>query len=152
MRRLAALGLVATVFLVGLAAGVLSARLLQLGQSPGDHRLGAPPFRAYFMQQDLELSGEQQRQLEAVFDQQHEKFEQLQRDMRPRVDGLMAQTQAKIEKILTPEQLERYRARRRRWQHRPPPFGPRDRRRPDFDHRPGARDLPSPPPPPVEDG
>ncbi|MCZ6727341.1 MAG: hypothetical protein O7A98_08290 [Acidobacteria bacterium] len=148
MKRLAALGLVAVVFLVGLAAGVLSARLLHYSGPLGDKRGGAPPFRAYFMQRHLELEVEQQKRLEEVLERQREKFEQLHRDLRPRVDSLMEETQAEIEQILTPEQLERYRARNRRWHRRPQNFGPRGRRRPDSDHRPRARDLPPPPPPP----
>jgi hypothetical protein len=58
----------------------------------------------------------------------------------------MEETQSEVENILTPAQLERFRARRHRWPRRPGRFGPAGRQpgpRPD---RPDARDrAPGPP-------
>jgi Heavy-metal resistance len=125
VKRGAAIGWVAVVFLVGLVAGLLGARLLRLGGGPGDHgRWGPPPFQSYFMPRDLDLSAEQRRRLEEVFKSQREKFELLHRDLRPRVEALMDETQAELEAILSPEQLEAYLARRDRWHRRPDRHGP----------------------------
>jgi len=143
MRRTTALGLVAVVFLVGLAGGMLGARLMHFRPDPHGSQLGTPPFTGYFTQENLRLTPDQRRQLESVFDRQRRKFEILHEELRPRVDGLMAETQSEVENILTPQQLERFRARRHRWPGRQRHFGPPGR-------QPGAkRGLP--PPPAAED-
>jgi Spy/CpxP family protein refolding chaperone len=139
VKRGAAIAWVTVVFLVGLAAGVLGARLLRLDPSGDRDRFGPPPFQSYFTPRDLDLSADQRQRLEEVFKRQRQKFEALHRDLRPRVEALMDETQAELEAILSPEQLERYRARRDRW-HRP-----RDR------HGPPHRRFGGEPPPPNDE-
>lgn len=131
MKRVAALSLVAALFLLGLVAGALGERLMSQRWEPERfHRGGPPPLRGYFLRGDLDLTAKQQEQLEAVFRQQRRKFEQLHSDMRPQVESLMEETRRQVEAILTPEQLERCRRQRDRWQRwhphhdafdRPPP-------------------------------
>lgn len=136
MKRAAALGLVAVVFAVGLAAGVLGARLLDAPDRGVSHR-GPLPLHRYFRHNDLDLTDEQRRQLDDILARQREKFDAVHEDVRPRVEALMDETQFAIEAILTPEQVERYRERRDRWHRRARPRGPlRDeRRRDDPRHR-----------------
>jgi len=141
MRRATALGLVAAVFLIGLAGGMLGARLMQLHSPHRPPEFGSPPFRAYFMQDDLRLTAEQRGLLEGVFERQREKFELLHEELRPRVEGLMEETEAEVEKILTPAQLERFRARRHRWPRGPARFGPPGHE-PDPRHDGRGRPLP----------
>ena len=141
MRRAAALGLVAVVFALGLVAGVLGGRLLP-HHAPGPRDSGSPPFQRYFTRGDLELTADQQRQMEAVFRRQRGKFEALHRDLRPQVEALMDETQEEIEAILTPEQVERFRRRRNRWH---PPHRRRDPGREDLErHRRHQEGLPPP--------
>lgn len=119
MKRLGALALVAVVFLLGLAAGVLGDRLAgpRWGRER-PHRGGPPALEGYFLGDDLELTADQQERLDEVFRRQRRKFEQLHSDIRPQVEDLMEETRGQVEEILTPEQLERYRRRPDRWHRR----------------------------------
>lgn len=148
MKRVTAIGLVGVVFVVGLVAGGLGARLLRVGAPAGGARFDTPPFQRYFMHGDLDLSREQRTQLEEVFKRQRGKFEALHRDLRPQVEALMDETQAELEAILTPEQLERFRARRNRWQRRRDRHGPPHRR---FHEETPALEEPPPGPAPSVD-
>jgi len=118
MKRASALGLVAAVFFVGLAAGMLGARLAEPERPGHSLRARTPPFRGFFPSQDLGLTVEQQQQLEEVFVRQRKKWDVIHQELRPQVEALMAQTQEELEEILTPEQLELYRARKERWRDR----------------------------------
>ena len=130
MKRVAALGLVAIVFAAGLAAGLLGSRLLH-GTSDRPRDIGPPPLQRYFERGDLRLTADQERRIEEVFSRQRQKFETMHRELRPEVEALLDETQEQVEAILTPDQRERFRARRHRWQHRPGryermPPGPRN--------------------------
>jgi len=141
MKRTTALGLVAVVFVVGLAAGVLGARLLG-DRTDGGRNIDSPPFQRYFTHRNLGLSDEQQRRMDEIFADQREKFQAVHRNLRPEVEALMDETQAEIEAVLTPEQLERFRARRNRWHRRG--------RHLEGHRRPGRHRRNGDPPPPPE--
>ncbi len=130
MSKVTALGLVLVVFLVGLASGVLGARLLRYDSTGPAGPPGPPHLRGYFLHRDFDLSAEQQERLDGVLRRRQQEIEQLHRRLRPEVEELMDRTRQEVEEILTPEQLERFRERRRRWQRHPRPFGP-----PGDDHR-----------------
>ena len=157
MKRATALGMVAVVFFVGLAAGLLASRLVGRDQPQDRQRMHTPPFRGYFPSQDLDLTQEQQRRLEELFSRQREKWSQIHQDLQPQVESLMAETQNDLEQILTAEQLERYRARKERWQKRPRHRRPgedgrrrRPGRSPQRDRDPPADSAAEPSEPPVD--
>ena len=116
MKEASALTLVAAVFLIGLAGGLLGGRLVNApATEPPERPRGFPPLRGAFLPESLDLSPEQQERVHEVFAHQRRRFEQLHEELRPEVEALLAETDAAIVEILDAEQLKQYRRRRGRW-------------------------------------
>jgi hypothetical protein len=120
---------VVVVFSSGLGTGLLIARLGPRGPWTGRHGLPGPPpshaDSAARVARDLGLSPEQEREVRAAFERGAARLDEFRARTGQEFDGLLNQLNADIEKTLSPDQRERFRAHlpeRRR--HRPPP--PRD--------------------------
>jgi Spy/CpxP family protein refolding chaperone len=85
--------------------------------------------------QELDLTPEQQRRVDAIMAQQTDDFRRLREQMQPHFDSLLAQAQARIDSVLSPAQREKLKMLRAR-----EVFGPRD----SF----GGRERHPPPPKP----
>ena len=87
------------------------------------------------MSEELDLTDDQRQQIEAVFKTQRESLRGFYREVRERFEAEQGDIRAEVEKILTPDQQERFdELTRRRGQRRPP--GPRGNR---FGRPPGGR-------------
>ncbi len=132
--------LVATLFLSGVAIGALGMHLYYFerlhrpweGPPHGAihgllHRLGpgssaeAPPgtppgtpFLGRWMARELELSPEQQRQIEEILSDSGRRAAAMRHELRPRVEALMEETAGRIAAVLTPEQRRRFERLRQR--------------------------------------
>lgn len=114
-------------FMAGFAVGMFTDHLLILWHR--GHR-GVPPFATHIMAErldhHLDLTDAQRKQVEAIIERRHERISGLWRSLHPRVRAEVDQTNAEIEKILTPAQREKFGKMRMRM-HRdgppPPPHG-----------------------------
>jgi Spy/CpxP family protein refolding chaperone len=135
---------VLALFVLGVIAGGLATHLFYAKQLPARGEPG--PFFGEFLRRGLDLSREQERQIqEILFRTRHEAAE-LRQELRPRVHELMEEATREIEQVLTPEQREAFARMRQRQRRRTeqlllgPPGGhagrgpgPRPRRRPRAD-------------------
>ncbi len=98
------------------------------------------------MREDLGLTEEQARQVEAILARHRDEFEAIRREMEPRIKAHVDQVNAEIGEVLTPPQRRQWERRfareQRRWA-RPPGEHPRPHH--------GGR-MPPPPEPPCEGG
>ena len=147
MKRATAFAAVLAIFLLGIAAGLLGGHLFYarlLARPGGPPELGSRHF-ARHLERALELSDEQKVEIEQVLADTRETSQKFRREMEPRVRELLESTRDEIEKVLTPEQLEKFEELRKKLHRRMeqfllgPPGGGRDRKG-------GWR----PPPPPFE--
>ena len=104
------LAFVVLVFATGVGTGLLVARYV-----PGVAMRRSPPRPSPAeitkrLAADLSLTGEQQRQVEAIFARSSEQMDRLRDTTGQQFDALRAQMDGEIEKILTPAQRERFRA------------------------------------------
>ena len=94
-------------FAAGIAVGVFGAFMMH---RRGDGRI--PPFAAPAMvnrlDRHLDLTDEQRAKITAIMEKRHQRINSLWQQVRPRVDQEIAATNAEIEKILTPEQREKF--------------------------------------------
>lgn len=86
--------------------------------------------------QDIELTPEQEEKIEPILERHFESMEESRREFRVKVDSLYIS----LEPILTPDQLEKLRDKRRKFRR---PGGPRKHRK----RRSGQNDGDMPPPP-----
>ncbi len=125
---------VAVVFLLGVAVGLGAARFLRLGPPFGrGGPPGPPPTPAAVlerMSRELNLSAEQQQQLQEVFRQGTDRMQQLQTATREQFDAERTRLEADIERVLTPDQQTKYRQLRPRPRIGPPGPPPPGRRGP----------------------
>lgn len=166
MNRLVAILAVIGVFFVGAVAGVLGTHIFysRALREPGGPPAMASSFFAQHLERRLGLNEAQAAEIGAILERTREQSEAMRREMRPRVEGLLARTMEEIAGTLTPDQRlvfeEMRRDRRRRMEQfllKPPGprelwrrGGPRDRGgvrpRPQGPERPP--EGPPPPPPP----
>jgi hypothetical protein len=107
---------VLVVFALGLGSGLTIARFAGPGgpwrQGPpafgGPPRLPGPPLKR--LTRELDLTSEQQKQLEAVFQSAGKRFEEFRGRNRDEFEGLRRQLTEDILRVLTPEQQVRFRA------------------------------------------
>ena len=126
MKRSSAVAGVVALFLVGVVVGALGAELVSrhrpwgraAGASapggPGGHLgLGGHRMMAAELKRRLDLTADQQRQLDAILVETHRETQALWREVRPRVVAVIEQGQNRIAQILTPRQREEFEAIRR---------------------------------------
>lgn len=104
---IAALALVVT-FVAGFVAGVVVDRVVVWHRGPGH----PPPLASHVMigrlDHHLDLTDQQRAEIEKIIERRHERMNQLMAGMRPRMDAEIAETNAEIEKVLTPEQRAKF--------------------------------------------
>jgi hypothetical protein len=106
---------VLAVFATGIGAGLAMARFMPPGPRSG--RIGAPrpdrppgpPDVVERMTRDLDLSAEQQRKLEVVFQNAGERFERFRSTSHDQFEALRRQLHDEIEQVLTEQQRARFR-------------------------------------------
>lgn len=116
-------------FILGLAGGTALGLNLHRWCRPWGHGRGDPtPRLVERFGRQLTLAPEQKRQLTVILEGTHRRFTALRGDVHPKFEAIRRETDAAIEKILTPEQVTRYRELRRKRDahrarlHRPPPL------------------------------
>ena len=124
--------IVAVAFVAGLFFGVAGDRLVLIRSGRLFPRRGAA-FAASrivdHLNRDLHLSDAQRIQVQRIIDQHHTRIENVWNSVHPQVRAELDAANAEIEKVLTPEQLGKFREIRARAQQRrgrrgpnPPPF------------------------------
>lgn len=105
---IAALALVVT-FIAGFIVGAVVDRFFALHR-PGFRR--PPPMIAHAMLErlhdHLDLTDQQRAQIEAILEKRHDRIHSLQESIHPKVQAEIQQTNAEIERALTPEQREKF--------------------------------------------
>lgn len=113
MRRWTAAALLAVAFLLGLVVGGLGHELLHLRRISAWHHGGARPpelgFLVRRLERRLDLSPEQVRRVEEIVERTGRDFQELHREIAPRVHRRLEETRAEIEEVLTPAQREELR-------------------------------------------
>lgn len=66
------------------------------------------------LQQELDLTPEQAKRIDAITDQQMADFRTLRQEMQPRFESLLTRTQKQLDSVLTPEQREKLKTLRER--------------------------------------
>ena len=104
---IASLALVVT-FIAGFVAGVVADRFMMHRRR--DHR--PPPMAAHAMlfhlDRRLDLTDAQEKQIRTILERRHQRMNAQWEAMRPRMDAEIQQTNAEIERVLTPEQREKF--------------------------------------------
>lgn len=134
-RRLWIGSFVAVVFVLGMAAGAGLTRVMRFGHRPPPPP-PSPAMMADRLTRDLSLTPEQRTQLEVVLRQGAERLERFHAQTGDAYATLRRELDADIERLLTPEQQAKFRARRP---------APREGR-PPRDGGPPRGDPPPPPP------
>ncbi|HXO41277.1 MAG TPA: hypothetical protein VN999_07515 [Thermoanaerobaculia bacterium] len=126
MKRSSALAGVVALFLVGVVVGALGAELVRLhhpwGLAAGPHGPGAGSLghlgmghrmMAAELTRRLDLTADQQRQIEPILAETHREAQAIWREVRPRVLAVIEQGENRIAQILTPRQRQEFEAIRR---------------------------------------
>jgi len=150
--HLASAAIVLGAFVAGAAAG--AGLHAWLGPRPGPRHgpPGGPPPRGlppYL--RELDLSADQERQAEAIFERHRAAIDAVMRDSMPRIQAIDERVEEELGAILRPEQKARLAELRKRRPPPPPPGargGPGGPPTPDFPPGPGGFPPPPPGPPP----
>ncbi|HEX5735224.1 MAG TPA: hypothetical protein VF131_20510 [Blastocatellia bacterium] len=110
--------IVLAIFVIGFAAGALSMNLYERFSSKGPDKDGPPHGPTYLltkMDNKLDLSEEQKREIGAILEETSEKYIEIRRDLQPRVkeyeprfDAVRQQSRERIRAVLKPNQLSKY--------------------------------------------
>lgn len=93
------------IFLLGFAAGVLALSVYR-GWA---HRAGrSQEDRFQQMASRLQLSAEQKVQVQQIFSDTRQQLQALRKESEPRVKEIREQTDQRLQKVLTPEQWQRF--------------------------------------------
>ena len=145
MKPVGALAAVLALFLLGIAAGVLATHLFYARQL---RHAGGPPFLGSrffgeFVVRRLDLTPEQEREIQGILGRTRRQAAEMRRDLRPKVRRLMEGATREIEGVLTPEQREAFAFMRERQRRRTEQFllGPPESR-PGRGGRPPHRSRP----------
>jgi hypothetical protein len=116
MKRSTALLAVISLFLVGALVGVLGTHLFYLRhlREPGWLVKTGSRLLAADLRRQLDLTPEQQRQLDSILLDTQKDVRAVRREMMPRMLAVLDRSQSRIEGILTPEQRETFRRLRER--------------------------------------
>lgn len=112
MTRWTSFASVAALFLSGLAIGALGMHVLEEHRESGPvprfpHQPGAAIDT---LQMELGLSPEQRQKVEVILREAWREGEEIRREVRPRLDQHLAETERKLAEVLNPEQRERFEA------------------------------------------
>jgi Spy/CpxP family protein refolding chaperone len=138
MSRFGAFASVAALFLSGVAIGALGLQVARESRRPfGPPDAHLPPRGALDeLEQELGLTREQRRTIEALADENRRTVEEIRREIKPRIDRRLDETERKLLDVLTPGQRERFEVLRKERRIRPiglflgppppppPPMGP----------------------------
>ena len=107
--KLAAVGLLAAVFLAGGLAGWGGHEAAErdgAGGGKGERR--GPEAMVAYLSHELDLSGAQRDSVRAIFARHRPETDSLWAQVRPRFDSIKAKMRAEIDAVLTPEQRVRH--------------------------------------------
>ena len=122
MNRFWAFATVAALFLSGVAIGALGMRLIDERRGPPGPLQPNPPLppRAVEeLQRELNLSPPQREAVARILDESRRQGDAIRREVRPRLEAHLADTERRLMEVLTPEQRERFDALRRERRVRP---------------------------------
>ncbi|MEE8138889.1 MAG: hypothetical protein V3R89_06870 [Thermoanaerobaculia bacterium] len=124
MKRAGAVAAVLALFLLGVAAGVLATHLFYARQlrDPGGPPFLASRFFGELLARRLDLTPEQEQEIQVILRRTRWEAAQLRRDLRPQVRDLMDEATREIEQVLTPEQREAFARMRERQRRRSEQF------------------------------
>jgi Spy/CpxP family protein refolding chaperone len=117
VRRSTAVVAIVALFLVGVAVGALGYHSFLVGQMrrPGGFAAWGTRLLASDLKRHLDLTPQQEAEIERILAESRAESVALHREMRPRVRAILDRTHARIGAVLTPPQraeFERFRKRR----------------------------------------
>jgi Spy/CpxP family protein refolding chaperone len=120
VRRATALLAVVAVFLTGVLVGVLATHVVYLRQirQPGGLAAVGTRLAAADLRRRLDLTPEQQREVEAILADTRREAAALRAEITPRAAAILTRSQARIASVLTPEQRAEFERTRRRQRER----------------------------------
>jgi Spy/CpxP family protein refolding chaperone len=121
MNRFWAFATVAALFLSGVAIGALGMRLIDERRGPFGPQPGPPPppIAVEELQRELDLSPPQREAVARILQESRRQGDEIRREVRPRLEAHLADTERRLMEVLTPEQRERFDALRRQRRVRP---------------------------------
>jgi Spy/CpxP family protein refolding chaperone len=94
------------IFVLGFVSGLL---VLNLYQRPGSGGPGGPSlFRVNALTEKLNLTTEQQTEVEKIFNETRTQITELRKQSEPKFAEIRKQTDARLQQVLTPEQWEQF--------------------------------------------
>ena len=94
------------IFALGFASGLL---VLNIYQRPASNGRGAgPPFRVNTLTEKLNLTAEQQAEVEKVFSETRAQVADLRKQSEPKFAEIRQQTDARLQQILSADQWEKF--------------------------------------------
>jgi Spy/CpxP family protein refolding chaperone len=94
------------IFALGFVSGLLT---LNIYHRPVSGRAGGPPFlRVNALTEQLNLSAEQQAEVEKIFNEARAQVAELRKQSEPKFAEIRQQTDARLQQILSPEQWEKF--------------------------------------------
>lgn len=110
MRRSTAIAAVIGLFLVGILVGVFGTHLFYLHhlREPGWLVKAGTRLLAADLKRDLDLTPEQEREIDAILAESRQDVIALRREMTPRVLAILDRSRSRIAEVLTPEQRQRF--------------------------------------------
>lgn len=114
MRQTAATAAMIALFVMGVIIGAFGMHLVETHRMPW-HGAGhamprqhhGPPHMLQGIEDELDLTADQQEAIAAILQEGHERASQLRREISPRVQEEMAATHQRILQVLNPEQRRR---------------------------------------------
>ena len=107
-----AIGLLILVFVLGIAFGVVGARLISgnvYGALQNSQQEAPLPIRAVArLTRELNLSADQQKQLDGILENMQSGYDAIRRETSTQLDQVREQGRDKIRQALTPEQLPKF--------------------------------------------
>jgi Spy/CpxP family protein refolding chaperone len=113
--RLTGMLMLLIMFTVGALVGAATMHVVEGDEVPNRTRTTEPPRPSLF--EVLELTAEQQAQVDAIMERRREEMDEFWEEHRPIMRAITDSARAEIRRVLTPEQLEieeRFRAERRK--------------------------------------
>jgi len=107
-----AIGLLILVFVLGIALGAVGTRLISgsvYGALQNPQQSAPLPIRAVArLTNELNLTTDQQVQLDGIFKNMQSGYDAVRRQMNPQIDQVREQGRSQIRQVLTPEQLPKF--------------------------------------------
>lgn len=110
--------IVLTIFVIGFAAGALSMNLYERFSSQGPDKDGSRHGSKYLltkMDRNLDLSDEQEKEVDAILEEAKQQYNEIKKDMQPRIkeyeprlESVRLQSRDRIRAVLKPDQLPKF--------------------------------------------